>query len=115
MGAWRKAPEPVARVFCDQCAAVTVPFSELTIRVIVGLKEHYGDYEKALDSEYRYRCTDCERIIVNKIHPSMLRNLLSQPLEREWCHLPEELDEPHHLPPITYDDFLDFKRELETL
>lgn len=101
----KSPPEPQARVPCQTCGPVRVPYSALTIRVCIDNR----------DAEYRFVCPDCLKIQVTRIHPSMLHGLMSQPLTVEWFYLPRELSERHEHPPLTLDDILDFKRELTEL
>lgn len=108
-GRWKPArqlpPEPTVRVTCDLDGDVIIPYSAVTIRVC------YEDYP----TEYRYKCPLCGRVQVRLIHPSTLRSFLSLPMKQEWWHQPDELNERHDHPPITHDDWLDFRRELESL
>lgn len=61
---------------------------------------------------YRFTCPHCRERNVKAATPDVLTLLLPEPVTVD--QVPDEAEEPHHGPAITWDDVLDFTQALAT-
>lgn len=91
------------RVTCSMCGDQELSPSQLRARVCIDTDQ----------SEYRFTCPDCERIVVFQTERRIIDLLQSSGVRVDLWSLPPELFETHTGARLTHDDILDFHSALE--
>ncbi len=92
------------RASCPSCGDV-----ELTTRDVRVLL-----CSTTYESTYAFQCPSCRVAVAKPAEPRVVDVLLASGITLSVWHMPDELEEPHSGPPITYDDLLEFHFQLRS-
>ncbi len=89
---------------CPTCGDIELDVTELRVLICSSTSE----------GSYVFRCPSCDVLVLKRAEPNIVDVLVASGVDASVWHMPAELWEDHHGPPIIYDDLLDFHFQLES-
>lgn len=91
------------RASCPTCGDVELTSRDVSVQVCATNNQ----------GSYAFRCPECELAVSKMAEQRIIDLLVSSGVRLSVWSMPAEMDEPRNGPPISYDDLLEFHRELE--